>query len=153
MTANPRYGALGIVAVPFFWVFELVGPLLQALGYLMIPVAVALGVLDARFLIAFVVAAIALGVLLSIAALVLEEISFRRHARHREAARLLLYAVLDNLGYRQVTDFYRLLGTVDLVRRTGGWGEMKRRGIGSAEREPGEADQAILPRPAAAGVE
>lgn len=130
VTAKPRYGALGVVAAPFFWVFELIGPAIEVLGYVGIPLAAALGVLDISFLIGFLVAAVALGMLLSVAALALEEISFRRHSRHREAARLLAYAIFDNLGYRQLTGLYRVAGIVDLCRRKAGWGEMRRRGIG-----------------------
>jgi hypothetical protein len=76
--------------------------------------------------------AVLLGALLSVSALALEEFSFRRHARGREAGRLLVYALLENLGYRQLTDFWRLQAFVDIVRRRHEWGEMKRRGLGYA---------------------
>ncbi len=154
ITGNPRYGALGTLAAPFYWLFELVGPVIQAAGYIFIPVAVALGMLNISYLIGFLAASVALGVLLSIAALSLEEISFRRHSRHREAARLLLYAVIDNLGYRQLTDFFRLQGMIDWARRRGGWGEMKRRGIGKlATPTVGAGDRPPEPSPAAAVVD
>jgi hypothetical protein len=82
--------------------------------------------------------AIFLGVLLSVAALALEELSFRRHTGGREAVRLLLYAVLETFSYRQLVDFWRLQAFVDLSRRRKGWGgEMHRRGLGVGRRAPG----------------
>jgi len=130
MCLNPRYGFLGLVAVPYFLVFELLGPVLQLAGYPVVGFAFATGAVSAGFLIAFLSMAVLLGVVLSVSALALEEFSFRRHRRGREAARLLVFAVLENFGYRQLNDWWRLRGFVDVARRRSEWGEMKRRGLG-----------------------
>ena len=137
---NPRYGVLGLVATPYFLFFELLGPIIEVLGYPVVAFAAATGAVSWTFLVAFAVVSVLLGVLLSVSALALEEFSFRRHARGREAARLLAYGVLENLGYRQLTDFWRLLAFVDIARRHRHWGEMRRRGFGyPASREPTRA--------------
>jgi len=39
--------------------------------------------------------------------------------------------VLENLGYRQLNDLWRMIAFVDLARRKQGWGAQKRRGIGN----------------------
>jgi cellulose synthase/poly-beta-1,6-N-acetylglucosamine synthase-like glycosyltransferase len=126
---NPRYGVFGLVACPYFLVFELLGPIVEALGYLALPVAVALGVLSLDFLIGFVVIALLLGLLLSVTALALEEFSFRRHPRGRDVARMLAFAVVENLGYRQLMSVIRIVAFVDVARRRTAWGAMTRRGI------------------------
>jgi cellulose synthase/poly-beta-1,6-N-acetylglucosamine synthase-like glycosyltransferase len=129
MLANPRYGALGLVGFPYFLLFELLGPLLEVTGPPAALAAVLTGTLSTAFLAAFLVASVLLGVLLSVSALALEEFSFRRHTRGREALRLLVFAVLENLGYRQLTDLWRLQAFVDLARRKRSWGDMTRRGL------------------------
>jgi hypothetical protein len=86
--------------------------------------------LDGRYLAAFLAVSVAFGAVLSVSALALEKQTFRRHLRQRDSARLLLYAVLDNAGYRQLSDVFRAQAFVDLARRTRGWGEQRRRGIG-----------------------
>jgi hypothetical protein len=80
-------------------------------------------------MIAFLLTSLLVGQLLSIAALALEEFSFRRHPRWRDVARLVWYAAIENLGYRQLTDWWRIRGLWDAVRRTSGWGEMTRQGF------------------------
>jgi hypothetical protein len=72
------------------------------------------------------------GAVLSVSALALEEFNFRRYHRGREAARLLVMALAENLGYRQLLTAWRVLGLVDVARRRRGWGEMRRRGLGYA---------------------
>lgn len=127
--ANPRYGVLGLVAAPYFVVFEMLGPVVELLGYLGIPVAWALGALAPPFALSFFLLAAGTGTLLSVSALALEELSFRRHQRTREVVRMMAYAVVDNVGYRQLTNLWRLLGMVDVLRGATGWGEMTRRGF------------------------
>jgi cellulose synthase/poly-beta-1,6-N-acetylglucosamine synthase-like glycosyltransferase len=130
LVANPRYGAFGVLAVPYFTVFELLGPVIEVAG----PIATiywwANGDLSTLFLVIFLAVAFLLGILLSVAALALEEFSFRRHPQTREVFRLVGYSILENLGYRQLNDLWRAMAFVDLARRTKSWGAQKRRGIG-----------------------
>jgi cellulose synthase/poly-beta-1,6-N-acetylglucosamine synthase-like glycosyltransferase len=131
--ARPRYGVLGLVAFPYFWLFEVLGPLIELFGYVAVPLGVGLGVLSLEFLFLFLAVAVLLGLLLSISALALEEFSFRRHTRNREVLRMLWLAVLENVGYRQFVGLARLWAFRDLLRPRS-WGEMRRRGLGNAPR-------------------
>jgi len=132
LTLNPKYGALGMLAMPYFIVFELLGPPLALLGYVVLPVSWALGLISWPFVLAFFVFAIMLGQLLSISALALEEFSFRRHPRGREILRMSVYAAVENLGYRQLTDLWRGVAFWDLLRGKKSWGDMQGRGFQTA---------------------
>ena len=57
---------------------------------------------------AFLALVFALGFLVSMSALVLEDLSFRLYPRWGQAARLAIAAVVENLGYRQLVSFWRL---------------------------------------------
>ena len=95
----------------------------------------ATGHLSTLFFVAFVVVAVLLGILLSVAALALEEFSFRRHPRTSEVARLVAYTLLENVGYRQLHAFWRLRGIIDAIRRHDvAWGTMTRTGFNSDPR-------------------
>ncbi len=131
MIGNRRYGVVGLVALPYFVLFELLGPAAEVLGVAATVAWWAIGGLSLLFFLGFLAVALLLGSLLSAAALALEEFSFRRHSRTREAMRLLLYALLENIGYRQLTALIRtdaLLGLA--LRRPADWGVQHRRGIG-----------------------
>lgn len=130
LIGNRRYGALGLTAVPYFLVFEFLSPLVELLGPPFVIVWFALGRLSFTFLVAFLVVAVLLGFLLSIAALALEEINFRRHQRHRELARLVALAAFENVGYRQINALWRFVAFFDLMRGRSGWGDMQKRGLG-----------------------
>jgi cellulose synthase/poly-beta-1,6-N-acetylglucosamine synthase-like glycosyltransferase len=130
VTLNPRYGVFGLFAVPSFLLLEIVGPTIELIGYPAVIAGSALGYLSLTFLLAFAVLAVLVGAVLSVSALALEEFNFRRYQRGREAARLLVMALAENLGYRQLLTAWRVLGLVDVARGRSGWGEMRRRGLG-----------------------
>ena len=83
---------------------------------------------------------IGLGLLLTTAALALEEFSYRRYRRRGEVVRLLVYAVVENVGYRQLHDAWRAMGYVDIVRGKKGWGAQQRRGF-AAPADSGTTDR------------
>jgi hypothetical protein len=130
---NARYGVLGLVAFPFFVVFEVVGPLVQIAAAPVAVVGCAAGVLSTSFLLAFMLVAGGVSVVLSLAALSLEELGFRRYLRRRDGIRMVVLAVVENVGYRQLVDLWRVGAVVDLVRGRREWGEMPRVGLSRGE--------------------
>jgi cellulose synthase/poly-beta-1,6-N-acetylglucosamine synthase-like glycosyltransferase len=129
---NPRYGRIGFFAMPFFAFGEMLAPVVELLGYVITVLGLAFGVVNVSFALLFVLVAWGYGMLLSIWAVVLEEVSFRRYRRFGDLFRLLLYAALENFGYRQMTVVWRLKAFGTVWRRTRVWGDMTRKGFGKA---------------------
>jgi cellulose synthase/poly-beta-1,6-N-acetylglucosamine synthase-like glycosyltransferase len=132
MLGRPRYGNVGLLALPAFVLFELFGPVVELLGYLVLPIAYLVGVLNTPYMLAFMALAFLLSMLLSIFAVLLDDIAFRRHARARDLALLILAGVLENLGYRQLTVWWRVCAFWEYARGQKGWGQMERRGLSNA---------------------
>lgn len=129
VVGNPRYGALGTVVSPYFLVIELLAPVVELFGLIVVAVALPTGAIDATFAWTLLLVAYGWGVLLSVLAIVLEEFSFRRHGGVRDRLLLLLWALAEPLGYRQLTVWWRLRGIVGWLRRRDDWGSMQRRGF------------------------
>jgi cellulose synthase/poly-beta-1,6-N-acetylglucosamine synthase-like glycosyltransferase len=126
---NPRYGTLGLVSFPIFFVIELMGPVVEGLGLLALPVGLAIDAVNVPFALLFLLAAYGWALLLNVLSLGLEEISFRRYPAVVDRLLLLLWAVVESLGYRQMTVFWRLRGMVKFLRGRTDWGAMTRRGF------------------------
>ena len=77
MLFNPKYGAIGLFAVPYFFLFEMLAPLVELLGLFVVSASYATGLLDIEFFILFLAVAILLGAVLTTGTLVLEELTFR----------------------------------------------------------------------------
>jgi cellulose synthase/poly-beta-1,6-N-acetylglucosamine synthase-like glycosyltransferase len=132
MIGRPRYGSVGLLSLPAFVAFELLGPVVELLGYLVVPIAYLVGILNTPYMLAFLALAFLLSILLSIFAVLLDDIAFRRHARVQDLALLILASVVENLGYRQITVWWRVCAFWEYWRGDSGWGQMERRGLSRA---------------------
>jgi cellulose synthase/poly-beta-1,6-N-acetylglucosamine synthase-like glycosyltransferase len=136
MLFNPKYGNVGMFAFPYFAVFELLGPFVETFGYLAVIVSYLLGMLDVQFFLMFLAVAVLYGMFLSIAAILLEEISFRRYPGWLDLTKLLAYSVIENFGYRQVLSAMKVKAFWDAIRRRRAWGQMQRRGFQKKDAAP-----------------
>ena len=65
MMFNPRYGNVGMLAFPYFFFFEMLGPFIEILGYAAIVLSFLLGILNTWFFLLFVTVAVLYGIFLS----------------------------------------------------------------------------------------
>ena len=133
MTFNPRYGAVGMIGIPFQWV-ELFGPLVELTGYLVVATCAFLGILSTDFLVLYLVMSLLLGVLLSVGSVLLEELTERSYQSWSDLSRLLLVAVLENFGYRQLNVLWRVRGLMQFLLGGEKWDAVEKSGIGHADR-------------------
>ena len=118
-----------MLAFPFFMVFECYGPLIEVAGYAFMAAMFIFGQISGTAFAAFLLLAFSLGVLLSVSALLLEEVSFHLYPKASQLAILVLVAVAENLGYRQLVTWWRLVGLVRWIRGARQtWGTMTRKG-------------------------
>lgn len=129
MLLNPRYGTLGLVILPYYLVFEGVGPVIEALGYGLTLLAAALGLVDWSFAWLLFLAAVVYGAVISVTSIVLEEASFRRYPRWTDLMVLAAFGVAENLGYRQISTWWRVRGVYRFLTGAQDWGAMTRKGF------------------------
>jgi cellulose synthase/poly-beta-1,6-N-acetylglucosamine synthase-like glycosyltransferase len=132
MIGRPRYGLVGMVALPGFLVFEMLSPLIELSGYLLLPVLWLLGILNPDGAFVFFALAIMYTILVSALAVLLEDLAFRRYLRVGDLSRLLIGAVLENFGFRQLTTWWRVRAFWEYLRGDLTWGIMERKGVGAA---------------------
>ncbi len=107
MLLNPKYGRLGLLVMPYYVLLEMISPLIEILGYITIPFAYFLGLINFDFLILFLIFALLCGSFLSVAGVLMEEMTFHRYPKWRHLFTLVLYGVMENFGYRQCNSFWR----------------------------------------------
>ncbi len=133
MLFNRRYGLVGSLGFGHLLIVDVIGPVTEVLGYLLIPLFWALGLLSVDYLLAFTAIVFTYGVFVSVCSLILEELELRRFPRASDLAILALVAVVENFGYRQLTNLWRLRGYWQYFREDRSWGDMRRVGLARAD--------------------
>jgi hypothetical protein len=141
------FGRIGWFALPAFWLFEYLGPIVEVAGYVLILFLFVVEktgggrVLEPAYFWAFLLASLGYGVLVNVAAVLVGAWRFRAgladHLQRRllpfggwkEVLILLGYAVLENFGFRQLTIYWRLRGLWDAWRGKTGWEKFARVGF------------------------
>lgn len=125
-----RGGWAGWAAFPFLLIFEAFGPIIETLGYIFVFVLALTGNISFQTMWVFYFATICFGILLSVSALLLEEISFKVYKRPKQFLILLFAILIENVGYRQINSWWRIVGAVRwIVGQEAKWGHMKRSGV------------------------
>ena len=129
MLFNPRYGRIGFLGFGHVLVVDVMGPLVEVLGYVLVPLLWGLGLLAVDYLVAFLAVTFTFGIFVSVATLILEELELRRFPNARHLAILTAVAVAENFGYRQLANIWRVRGWWQFIRKQQGWGTMTRKGF------------------------
>jgi cellulose synthase/poly-beta-1,6-N-acetylglucosamine synthase-like glycosyltransferase len=130
MLLNPRYRVVGLIALPSMLLFEVLGPLIELSGYLVTVAAVLLGAIAPATFFLFLALAFCYGLVLTLGAVALEDASASRFPGWNDLGRVLLCAVGENLGYRQLQHLWRIEGFWQLITKAE-WGAMERKGFGA----------------------
>lgn len=128
MMFNKNYGLTGTIAMPYFLIFETLGPLFEIQGYLLIIAASILGVLDVKIALMLFIASVMLGVINSLVALLVAEHEEQFYSIS-DLLKLVFLAIIENFGPRQWVSLWRVLGEFNVVFGEAGWGKLKRKGI------------------------
>ena len=132
MFGNPRYGRLGLIALPFNLVVEALGSVVELGGMGLVAAAWYLGQVEPRFLLAFLAAAFLLGVIVSWSAAARKasrKLIQPRLPRLSMLLQVLAYAVLEGAVFRYVNGWWRIRGLISFLRGEQGWGRIVRTGF------------------------
>ena len=133
MFLNPRYGKIGLIGYPYFFIFEMLSAVVEFLCY---PVTIAcflLGIVNFSYVLFFLAVTFIWGLCLSYTSIALQENIHFRYNRKADLWKLFGVGFLENFGYRQIHSFWRLKGLIKYMfikssRSSGmtGWTSIKR---------------------------
>jgi cellulose synthase/poly-beta-1,6-N-acetylglucosamine synthase-like glycosyltransferase len=147
MTFNPRYGLVGVLGVPYFWLFEALAPIVEVTGYVILPLSFLFGIANPAFVGLFLLLAVMYGIFLSEMAVGIETMLLARYPRMRDRLSLFAAAFLEFAGYHQILAVERVVSMFQIRRRRGIWGQMRRTGEGQDTARPTTGPEAAQEGP------
>lgn len=126
---NPKYHFLGMVSMPFWFIFEWLAPIVESTAFLYLVMMAFLGILNVDLFITLFFLIYAFAIMYSTAAILFEELSFHQYKKKRDILRLLGTALIEPIIIHPLTVYYAIRGNLDLLTGVKNWGDMKRKGF------------------------
>src|SRR5690606_5813281 len=80
---NPKYGKLGMVSLPYWFLFEFLGPIVEFVGYCVFILFLLFGIINWPFFFTLFILVVASGILYSIYALILDLMSHQVYTKRK----------------------------------------------------------------------
>jgi hypothetical protein len=144
MIGRRRFGAVGVLAMPYSILFEVIAPVLQVAGAIIVIVLLVFDQIAWQYAIAFFLGVSLAGQLQTAGSILIEDVGFGRY-RVRDLVMIACWSLLEVFWYRPLTAIWRTWATLlFLIGRRPGWGTIPR-GVALAE-APVEIVPTPLPR-------
>jgi len=132
MLFNSNYGRAGMIAMPYYFIFEVIGPLLETQGYLMVIIALIFNMVNVQLAFLLFIATVFIGVFISLASLLIADKNIDQFSL-KDLFKLIFYAIIENFGPRQIFSFWRVETLFRMLHQESNWGKSDRRGFNSTK--------------------
>ncbi|HHW38052.1 MAG TPA: glycosyltransferase family 2 protein [Bacillales bacterium] len=129
MTFNPKYGAIGMISFPYFWLVECLGPIIELGGYVYVIIAYFLGQIYYEFALLLTLLFVLYGVIFSAVSILLEAWSMNTYPKLKDVFRLTILSFTEIFWYKPLTLVWRFEGFIQCFLRRKDWGQMQRTGL------------------------
>lgn len=126
MVFNPKFKTMGMMTMPYNVIFEALNPYFRITGLLALIGYVLLDMTNWQILVVFGLVNLLSGYLLSVGALLLEEMAFRRYNKLSDLVKMLFFSALKFVGYHQLGVLWRVQGHIQYLQNNNSWGTMTR---------------------------
>lgn len=133
MMFNPKYKGIGLFSMPYYFFVELLSSVFELLGYAIIILGLAFGLVNPEVTTLMIIVTILYGSLLSALAVLLEEWTYHKYRDLKSIIILYGWALTETFWYRPIMVWCRVVGVFSVLKKKQTWGEMKRKGIGEEE--------------------
>lgn len=132
MIGRRRYGTVGTIGMGSLYIFEWLGPILEAIGWVLLATLLASGFVNPVSALAVFLTTQFFGMALTMLGALMGMSRLGVYHRSADAWRLIGFAVLVNWGYRQLTLVWRIRS---MFPGENIWGEMPRAGFKTVSAE------------------
>ncbi|MGB4398473.1 MAG: sulfatase-like hydrolase/transferase [Daejeonella sp.] len=129
MFLNPRYGVIGMLSFPYWFLFEMMAPLVEFGGMIYFTVCAIFGLVDYTYFLSLLFFVYSFGVLYSLFAILMEVRSYNQYTSPKDMRGLIRTAFTEPFVTHPMGVWAAVRGTIDLIRKKNSWGEMTRAGF------------------------
>ena len=132
---NPKYGKLGMISLPYWFLFEFLGPLVEFTGYVIFIIFLIFGIINWPFFLVLFALVISTGFLFSIYGILVDLVSHQVYAKRKDFFTLIGTAILEPFYFHPLVVKAGVQGFIDYFKKSHAWGEMTRQGFNQSHQD------------------
>lgn len=140
---NPKYGKLGMVSLPYWFLFEFLGPLVEFSGYVVFLIFLLLGIVNWPFFFVLFALVISTGILYSVYAVLVDLVGRQVYTKRKDFLTLIATAVAEPFYFHPLTVKAGVSGFIDYFKKSHSWGEMTRQGFSQSAKQMSQKEKFI----------
>ncbi len=130
MFFNRKYGVLGWLSLPYWLIFEWLGPIIEFTGILYFLLCAYLGFVNWHFFYAVLLLVYFFSCFVSLISVVFHEYSYKQYTRNKDILKLIFSCFVDPIIFHPRTMLFSIYGNLNkLYKRQTSWGNMERQGF------------------------
>lgn len=126
MFLNPKYKALGLLSFPYYWVYELLAPLTETIGLIFIVISYFLELINFRFMIIYFATYVMFCTIFTVTTFFNRTYIKNHQISLYDFIKVLFYSFIENFGFRQLLNLYRLEAFFLYHKNKLKWGQITR---------------------------
>lgn len=126
MFFNPKYGLLGTISFSYYWVYELFAPITETVGLIFIVLSYFLELINFKFMIIYFAIYILFCTIFTITTFFNRIYTTTNHITMSDFIRVVFYSIIENFGFRQLVNWYRLTAFFTYRKNKLSWGKITR---------------------------
>jgi cellulose synthase/poly-beta-1,6-N-acetylglucosamine synthase-like glycosyltransferase/phosphoglycerol transferase MdoB-like AlkP superfamily enzyme len=126
---NPKYGKLGMISLPYWLLFEFLGPLVEFSGYIFFIIFLLLGIINWPIFLVLLTLVMATGFLFSIYGILVDLVSYQVYAKRKDFFKLIGTAMVEPFYFHPMIINASIKGFIAYFKKSNDWGEMTRQGF------------------------
>lgn len=125
---HPGYGPLGLFAIPYLWIVEVLSPFLVVLAYVMIPYALYEEIISWEPVVLFLGIGLVFNLFITMTGIYLDN-KYVSQNNSWSYFKSIFHTAFLHLGYKQFNSWWRLRANLKVFSRNPSWGEKPREEI------------------------
>jgi cellulose synthase/poly-beta-1,6-N-acetylglucosamine synthase-like glycosyltransferase len=129
MLLNKRYGILGILSYPYWFLFESLAPVIEFTGLVFLLITALFGLVSLKIFLLLLGCILGFGFLYSIFAILIEVTTYNQYKKRSYIFKLILTAFMEPFIFHPFIVWSAVCGNLDYLQKKNSWGEMTRQGF------------------------
>jgi len=113
MFLNPKYGLIGMISFPYWFLFEWLAPIIQFVGIVYFVLITILGKLDVTVFVLLTVFVLSFSVMYSVFSIFLETYSYDKYHNAKNKMQAFIFIFIEMIIYQPLNMYFSLSGNYD----------------------------------------